>query len=162
MTISETPISDDTLRSIRGCANDAAEMLGIDLAQKANAEIVEAVDSFVHRWQKGERPKVNEDDDLSLTLGSLWAQQLVKEFGWQWATLTFHDRGDSKAIGVFSPDRSLAVYPFHFIHGCMEKDATVTIMLAYNMLKDGNSIPPLPAHGFENIMASIRHIVPRD
>jgi hypothetical protein len=160
LKITEGTVSNEIRGNIRDCARDAAEMLGIDLSRSA-AEIVDAVDAFVYRWQKGERPKVREDDDLSLTLGSLWGEQLVRDLGWQWASVTFHDHGDSKAVGVFSPDRSLAIYPFHFVSGCMEKGASVTIMLSYNMLKDGTRIPPLPAQGYENVMDNVRHIVPR-
>ena len=162
MNVSESAIDAGMLGNIRGCAEDAAAMLGVDLLQGAPAELVRAVDSFVYDWQKGKRPEVPEDDDLSLTLGSLWGDQLVRDLGWQWAGVTFHDHGDSKAVGVFSPDRALAIYPFHFVYGCLENDAPVTILLAYNMLKDGTRIPQLPPGGYENVMDHVHHIVPRD
>ncbi len=161
MNISENPIDAGMLGNIEGCAADAAAMLGLDV-NTSEEELVEAVDDFVHAWQKGQRPKVDEDDDLSLTMGSLWGQQLVRKLGWQWAGVTFHDQDDSKAVGVFSPDRSLAIYPFHFVYGCMENDATVTIMLSYDMLVDGTKIPSLPSNGYENVMENVHHLVPRD
>ena len=161
MNISEAAISDEMLGNIQGCAQDAADMLGIDLAQFSAGDVVQHVDEFVHQWQQGNRPEVDLDDDLSLVFGSLWGEQLVREFGWQWAGVTFHDYDDSKAVGVFSPDRSLAIYPFHFVYGCMENDAPVTIMLAFNMLKDGSWIPEPPANGYENVMDHFQHIVPR-
>ena len=162
MNISENEIDAGMLENIRGCAGDAAAMLGLDLAKQPSTEIVEAVDSFVHNWQKGSREEVSEDDDLSLTLGSLWGEQMVKELGWEWAGVTFHEHGDAKAVGVFSADRSLAIYPFHFVYGCLENDAPVTIMLAFNMLRDGSKIPSLPPGGYENVMENVHHIVPRD
>ncbi len=161
MKISEEKISKEMIRNIKGCAADAAAMLGIDLSQLSHGEIVERIDSFIHSWQKGKRPKIPEGDDLSLTLGSLWGEQLVKKFDWQWAGVTFHEHNNSKAVGVFSPDRSLAIYPFHFIYGCIENNAIVTIMLSYNMLKDGSKIPKLPSRGYTNVMDNIQHIVPR-
>ncbi|MBY0270660.1 MAG: hypothetical protein K2X06_12375 [Burkholderiales bacterium] len=162
MNISEFPVSQDTLRGIAACAQQAATIVGVDLAQSSPAQIIEAVDSFLYRWQKGQCPKLDEDDDLSLILGSLWGEQLVRGDGWEWAVAQFNEQGDSKAVGVFSPDRSIAVYPFDFVRACIENNIPVTILLAYNMLKDGKSIPKLPDKGYENVMNGIHHIVPRD
>lgn len=162
MNITENAIPDEMRGNIKGCAGDAATMLNLDLSRSSPAEIVEAVDSFMHAWQRGNRPELSEDDDLSLTMGSLWGEQLVNGLGWEWAGVTFHDHDDSKAVGVFSPDRALAIYPFHFIYGCMENGAPVTIMLSYNMLQDGSRIPALPPGGYENVMDNVHHIVPRD
>jgi hypothetical protein len=160
--ITEDAVDAELLDNIQACAGDALQMLGLDPATTSAAKIVEAVDEFVHNWQKGKRPPVDPDDDLSLTLGSLWGEQLVKTLGWQWTGVTFHEHGDTNAVGVVSPDRSLAIYPFHFVYGCMENNATVTIMLSYNMLMDRSRIPALPAGGFENVMDNVHHIIPRD
>ena len=65
-------------------------------------------------------------------------------------------------VGIFSADRSLAIYPFQFAHGCIQTGVPVTILLAYNMLKDGFGIPKLPPQGYVNLMDGVRHIVPRD
>jgi hypothetical protein len=161
MYISEGPITDDMLANIRGCADDAATMLDLDRSNKSTADLVKAVNDFMYNWQKGKRPDIPEEDDPSLTLGSLWGEQLAREFGWEWARVIFHDHDDSQAVGVFSPDRSLAIYPFHFVYGCMENNATVTIMLAFNMLRDG-AIPKMPAGSYENVMDRVHHIVPPD
>lgn len=161
MDITENPIDAGMLGNIEGCAGDVAAMPGLDI-NSPEEELVRAVDDFVNAWQKGRRPEVPEDDDPSLTLGSLWGQQLVRKLGWQWTGVTFHDHDDSKAVGVFSPDRSLAVFPFYFVYGCIENNAPVTIMLSYNMLVDGTRIPSLPPNGYENVMDHVHHIVPRD
>ena len=160
--ITEDPVDQEMLGNIRGCAEDAATMLGLDASTTPPAKIVEAVDEFVYKWQKGRRPPVDPDDDLSLTLGSLWGEQLVKNLQWEWTGVIFHEHGDSHAVGVVSPTRSLAIYPFHFIHGCLENDATVTIMLSYNMLTENSGIPNFPAGSFENVMDGVHHIIPRD
>ncbi len=147
---------------IQRWATDAAALL--ELSSTASAEaIVRTIDEFVFAWQKGERPQVAPDQDLSATLGSLWGQQLVREFGWQWAAVAFSDNADADvdAVGVFSADRSLAIYPFHFVFGCMEDGAPVTIALAFNLLVDGSRIPALPKNGYENVMDNVHHIVPR-
>jgi hypothetical protein len=160
--ITEEPIDAETLGNIQGCASEAAKMLGLDRSKATPAELVKAVDEFVYNWQKGARPAVDPEDDLSLTLGSLWGEQLVKSLRWEWTGVTFHEHGGTYAVGVVSPDRSLAIYPFHFIYGCMENNATITIMLSYKMLVDATRVPKLPAGGFENVMDNVHHIIPRD
>lgn len=164
MNVTETSISSEMQNNIRNCACDAAQLLGVDLKGATPVALVEAVDQFVHQWQKGERPDSagEDDEDYSLTLGSLWGEQLVRELGWQWAKVIFRDHEDSTAIGVFSADRSLAIYPFHFVYGCIENEAPVTILLAFNILVDGTRVPELPAGGYENVMDSVHHSVPRD
>jgi hypothetical protein len=159
MSITEEVIDETMLREIRGCAGDAAKMIGVNPAMPP-ARLVEAVDSCLRDWQKGKTPKIPRDDDPSLTLGSLWGEQLVRQLGWQWAGVVFHGQGPGKAIGVVSPDRALAIYPFQFVGACIENEAPVTVLLAFNMLIDGTRIPPLPPRGYVNVMDHVHHIVP--
>jgi len=113
MHVTEEPIPKDVMANIKGCAKDALKVLGGDLAKADPATIVAAIDNFAYRWQKGKRPPINiveDGEQAHLIFGSLWGEQLVKQLGWQWAKVTFHDYDDSCAFGVFSPDRSLAIY----------------------------------------------------
>lgn len=163
MNISEQPVPDEIMASINGCAADGRQMLG--LSEGADpATLVSAIDDFAYRCQKGDRPppEVIEDADLArLVLGSLWGEQLVKQFHWEWAQATFHDHGDSTAFGVFSPDRSLAVYPLEFMLGCLQNpDVDVTVMLSFNMLSEGK-IPKMKAKSYTNLMDGVKRIVPR-
>ncbi|MCO8120888.1 hypothetical protein NHH03_04000 [Stieleria sp. TO1_6] len=160
-SISESPILAEHVDLVHKVANDAATFLGVDPNSAPPETVVERVDDFVYRLQKGE-VAAPEGEDVEVYFGCLWGQQLVRELGWQWANVTFHDHGDSQAMGVFSPDRSLAIYPFHFITGCLENGAPVTIMLAFNTLRDGESVPALPPQAYENVMDNVHHIVPRD
>jgi hypothetical protein len=162
MSISEVPVEEELLVHIRGAAESAAEILGVDPAEKSAAEVVHAIDQCAYQWQKGKRPEMDEEEDLSLLLGALWGEQLCRALGWEWSGVVFHKYDDAHAVGVFSPDRSLAIYPFHFTKGCLENEASVTIELAFNMLLDGSEVPQLPANGFENVMDNVQHIVPRD
>lgn len=84
---------------------------------------------------------------------------MVRQFGWQWASLTQHDHDDFKAIAVVSDDRSLAIFPFHYCFGCLENHVTPTVLLAFNML-DGGGIPQQEARGYINLMDGVNHIVP--
>lgn len=105
-------------------------------------------------------PELSEldNEEVALLLASLWGEQLVRQFGWEWGSMIFHDHGNTTAVGVFSPDRSLAIYPFHFIFRCLEEDAPVTLLLAFQILKDASRIPALPEGGYENVMDNVHHV----
>ena len=138
------------------------ELLG--LADKSNDAqvLIEAVDAFVYGWQKGKRPNELDADDAPFIFGILWGDQLVKRFGWDWAMVTFHEHGDSQAPGVLSPDRSLAVYPIHYLMGCFQDSGVdATIALSYNMLVAG-SVGKLKPKQYFNLMDGVHRIVPRD
>jgi hypothetical protein len=153
--------------NIKGCARDALAVLGGDFANADAATVVEAIDDFAYRWQKGDCPPssvVEDGEEARLLFGSLWGEQLVKQFGWQWAKVTFHDYNDSVAYGVFSPDRSLAIYPLQFMLGCLQNPAVdVTVMLSFNMLVAGHmDVPKLEEKSYTNVMDLVHRIVPRD
>ena len=159
MSISDTPLDGDLLSNIRDCAQEAAGLLSISLESPAEF-IVEVLDLFAYQWQKGDRPTVPGGMDLSLTLGSLWGEQLVRELGWQWSSVTNSETG-TKMVGVVSVDRSLVIYPFHSIYACTQLEAPVNLLLSFNMLKSGSAIPTLPPQSYVNVTDSVRHVVPR-
>lgn len=164
--ISEKPVSPDTLLSIKKCARSASKVLGIEPRASTPSVIAAAVDEFVHQWQKGNRPdySVLTQDDAPLIIGSLWGEAIVSRFKWQWAMVNFHDHNNAVAPAVLSPDRSLAIYPLHFLLGCFnDPHVDVTILLSYNMLKagslDGMKLKP---GSYYNLMDSVHRIVPRE
>jgi hypothetical protein len=161
-THSEEPIDPSVFVSLEGSAGDGATLVGVSISDDPDS-IVAAIDEFVFAWQGGKRPpkKVIDPEDAPYALGTLWGQQLVRRFGWDWKMVTFHDHGDSTAPGVLSPDRSLAIYPIHFILGCLQ-DPTVdaTVMLSYNMLKAGHT-GEVAAGRYFNFMDGVHRIVPR-
>ncbi len=71
--------------------------------------------------------------ERTLPIGTLWGEICVSELGGEWVKVRFED--DSGAIGVFSKDRSVGIYPWYFVLGCVENGAPVTIELAWNMLR---------------------------
>lgn len=159
MKITEGSIPDSTRESLIGAAGEGAEIIGVSL-QSPPTEIVKAINAFVAKPpKKWFFSKIDNWSDRALPLGCLWGLQLVREFDWEWTSVTFHGQGGSKAIGVFSKNRSIGVYPFEFIFGCLENQAPVTIMLAFNMLSSGK-IPDLPPGEFQNLMDGVHHIVP--
>lgn len=162
--ITEEPIEMETMAGIHGCAAEGLELLGIVAKAGDPKAVVAAIDAFVYAWQKGQRPPAEklDPDAAPLILGSLWGEQLVRRFGWEWAMITFHDHEDAKTPGVLSPDRSLAVYPIHFLTGCFEDpQVDATIALAYNMLDAGATDGLEPGEYF-NLMDGVQRIVPRD
>jgi hypothetical protein len=164
MNITEGLVPERMMENIKGCADDAIKVLGAEFADAGPATIVKAVDDFAYRWQKGGRPPsvvVEDGEEARLIFGSLWGQQLVKQFDWQWAKVTFHDYDDSVAFGVFSPDRSLAIYPLEFMLGCLQNPhMDATIMLSFNMLLEGK-ITKMKEKSYTNVMDGVHRIVPR-
>jgi len=161
--VSERPLDPNTFKSTQGCARDAIGILALGKHASDPSAIIEAIDAFVDDWQQGKRPPAEtlSEEDAPLVLGSLWGQQLVAQFGWQWAFVTFHDHGDSVAPGVLSPDRSLAVYPIHFLVGCLQdSNVDCTVALAFNMLAAGK-IGKLKPREYFNLMDGVHRIIPR-
>jgi hypothetical protein len=156
MRITEEQIKPSMLENLEGSAGEGAEMVGIAI-DATPLEIVTAVNEYVSKPPKKRR--VDNWEERALPLGSLWGCQLVRQFGWEWSGVIFHDQGDSKAFGVFAKDRSLAVYPWHFIFGCLENKAPVTILLSFNMLAAGK-VPAQEAKAYVNLMEGVHHIVP--
>ena len=161
--VSEGPLDKSTASLIQACAKDGIALLGLSKKAGEPAAVVEAIDAFVYAWQKGKRPpkKKLDPDDAPYMMGSLWGEQLVKRFGWEWRMITFHDHGDSVAPGVCAPDRSLVVYPIHFLMGCFQDpDVDATVALSFNML-DAGGITGVPSKGYANLMDGVHRIVPR-
>lgn len=150
------------LEDIKAAANDARSALDIENDSPSAEELVKGVDELVFRAQKSKCKGIDDTWTFSIAVGSLWGQCLVEKLGWQWMNVNFDEGEEAKAVGVVSPDRSLAIYPFYFVYGCLENNAPVTIALSFNMLVDGSRIPDLPANGYENVMDNVHHIVPRD
>jgi hypothetical protein len=161
MIITERAIEAPRMQSVRESARRTNSLLGLDPADATPTEIVGAVDLCVYDRQVSEDPQTDDDEILIFGLGSLWGEQLVRGLGWEWAQVVFHEYGDLEAMGVLSQDRSLAIYPYHFITGCIHNRAEVTIMLSFNMLSDTSAIPTVPARSYENVMDNVHHIVPR-
>lgn len=156
--VTEEEIPASMLANIEGSAAEGADLVGVAV-DAAPLEIVAAVNKFVSKPPKRRSGRVDNWTDRALPLGSLWGCQLVRQFGWEWAGVIFHEHGDSKAFGVFAKDRSLAVYPWHFIFGCLENKAPATILLSFNMLAAGR-IPAQEAKAYVNLMDGVHHIVP--
>ena len=161
-THSEHPFPADMEAAVSAEIERGTRILGV-APDDDPASIVAAVDAFVYAWQCGDRPlqSVLDSEDAPFTLGAVWGEQLVRRFGWEWRMVTFHEHSDSVAPGVLSPDRALAVYPIHFVMGCLE-DHTVdtTILIAFKMLDAGKIASTAPS-SYANLMDGVYRIIPR-
>ena len=122
--------------------------------------IVAAIDQFVYARCGGKRslPDGYDPEDLPYSLGALWGEQLVREFNWTWRNVTTPAIGTT--LGVISPDKSLVVYPVHYLFHCLARpDADPTILLAFNMLSEGKT--ESQPNDYRNLMTSVLRIVPR-
>jgi hypothetical protein len=160
---SDQPLDAKTLASIKASAKRAASLLGVAEQLEDPKAVVRAIDVFVFQWQKGKRPSPETlaPADAPLLAGSLWGDQLIKRFGWVWATVTFHERNNACVSAVVSPDRSLVVYPILFLTGCFQNPAIDgTIALSYNML-EAKKIGKMKPRQYFNLMEGVQRITPR-
>ncbi len=159
MNITEAPIEPNIAELLPGAAKEGADLVGVSVDDQP-AEIIQAINDFLakppkKRWFR----KVDNWNDRAMPLGALWGMQMVRHFDWEWVGVIQHDFDDLKAIGVFDKKRSLGVYPFHFVYGCVQNGAYPTILLAFNMLSAGE-IPAFDERAYQNLMDGVQHIVP--
>ncbi|MCA9125197.1 MAG: hypothetical protein H6822_27335 [Planctomycetaceae bacterium] len=161
MKTTTMPLNADLMSSLRAAASEVADTYQIDIGCEPE-KVIEAINTHIRELQK--TPTADRDPwvDVSIPFGSLWGEQLIRDLGWQWVEAVFDDDVTNKAVGVASPDRSLIIYPMHFVFGCIENNAIVTILLAYNAIKSGDRIPDIPPDSHVNVMERVHHIVPPD
>jgi hypothetical protein len=150
------PLLPDVQAGLPGAAAEGAALVKAALTDPPE-KVIAAIDAFVTSPPRKFFGRVDTWTDRALPVGSLWGEQLVREFGWAWGQVKLDE--DEIRIGVFSKDRSLAIYPWEFVFDCLENETPVTILLAFNMLQAG-SIPAFPPNSFEDVMEGVHHIVP--
>jgi hypothetical protein len=156
--VTEESLPPSIASNLDGVAIEGAKIVGVSWDAEP-LRIVEAINEFIVASRKRDDSTVDNWGNRALPLGCLWGMQLVRQFGWEWASVTRHDRQKTKAIGVFDKRRSLAVYPFEFIFRTLETRSYPTVLLAFNMLMEGG-VPELPEGGYESLMDGVHHIVP--
>lgn len=149
----------------RGCAQAGLKLLAIAGRPSTPASAALAVQKYVDEWHTkspgffsnlfNRRPTVI---DASLALGTVWGDQVVSKFSWQW-TCVREDGVDYYCVA--SPNRSLVAYPTYFVKQCLEDpQVDCRLMLAFNMLGAGK-IPEQPANAYANLLDGVHRIVPR-
>jgi len=160
VAITDQILKADILDLIHGSAIDAQSIFSVG-DNATPPEIVKMIDDVVHNIQRGLAPELPPDEDAGYLLGSLWGQQLVRAFDWEWAAISI-DQTQPTTVGIVSRDRSLVIYPFDFVTQCILQKCPVTIALAFDMLSVNDEIPEFPPGSYENLMEGVHHVVPRD
>ncbi|WP_394793272.1 hypothetical protein [Armatimonas sp.] len=165
MAIQERPLTTEELSEFADYTHRAMINLGLADFEPEPEVAVQAVETFVDRWQAERRNPIKKlfirspnPVEVALGLGSVWGNQLVRRFGWEWACI---QQDDQELYAVVAPDRSIAVYPTYFLKACLDDPRVdCTAMLAFNMLVAGN-VSGLPVQGYENLMQGVRRIIPK-
>jgi hypothetical protein len=159
MAITEKSVPADMAETVKNCANDALEVLGGEIAKKSPKVIVAAIDKFARKWQKGDRPPpdVGSAQDVGFSFGCLWGEQLMRQFGWQWALL---ETEESRNLAICSTNRSLVIYPLGFLSACLENpNIDVTVLLCFNMLM-ADKTPTGEPKSYTDLMVLVYRFVP--
>jgi tetratricopeptide (TPR) repeat protein len=157
--LKERPLSKAETENFKRQADFGMEVVGLGKKGAASPqEIAQNVDSYIDSWQD-EDIDISELDIMEVAkgLGALWAQQLVKEFKWEWVCL----EGAGNLYAVVSKDRALIINPVYFVKSCLEMpELDCTIMLAFNMIQEGQ-FEEIPEGSFENVMEGVHRVVPK-
>lgn len=152
-SIKEGPVPPTIRQELRQHRADAALLLRVEPEEDTPGAIVGAIDVFLNKWQAGDRPELDEGDDLAFWLGSLWGQQLVEALDWQWVVLTIpRKRKPAVVIGVVPPERSAVLFPFHVVRECLTGDGPVLVRRVFGMIMEGAKLRDLPPGGYQNVM----------
>lgn len=157
--LKERPLSKAETENFKRQADFGMEVVGLGKKGAASPQVIaQNVDSYIDSWQD-EDIDISELDIMEVAkgLGALWAQQLVKEFKWEWVCL----EGAGNLYAVVSKDRALIINPVYFVKSCLEMpELDCTIMLAFNMIQEGQ-FEEIPEGSFENVMEGVHRVVPK-
>jgi len=167
MAITERALRPQEIKEIADHAARALGLLALPDPHAPPEAVLDALDDFIDRWQERQRSPLKRllsrgpapnPTATALGLGFVWGDQLARRFGWEWTCV---QEGGAEAYAVAPPDRALIIYPTHFLKACLaDPRADCTVMLAFNMLADGQ-MAGMPARGYENVMAGVRRVVPK-
>jgi hypothetical protein len=161
---SERALTPQESEEFRSCAQTGLKLLSLAGRATTPASAALAVQKYVDGWHShspgflasffNRRPSIV---DAALALGTVWGDQMVQKFGWQWTCV---NNGTGDYYGVATPDRSLVAYPTYFVKECLDNpEVDCKLMLAFNMVSSGK-IPVQPPKGYANLMDGVHRIVP--
>ena len=156
----ERPLTAEERTDWQGCVAHGFQEFPLGDPGQAPSELIANLDHCVDEWQAGRRPDPARSDEIdsALSLGAVWAEQMIRQFAWEWVVVI---DGDQELYAVATPNRSLVIYPSHFIKACLENPTMdCTVALAFNMLSGGKD-PGIPPRSYEDVMASVMRIVPK-
>ncbi len=157
MKIVESKPAEERMQLIHAVAGDAAQLLQVDAAADAPQAIVAKVDAAMVDLVFQRDTPVAQDENPDLLLGAIWGVQLARQFNWYWADVVVDDQFEE--VAIIAPQREMIIFPLSFAAAVINRQCVCTVMLAFNMLLEGQ-IGQLPPGSYENIMLGIHHIVP--
>ena len=117
----------------------AQRVISVDLGHTPLAEIVQKIQDAIDVNDPQSNQTIGEATLLAATLGTLWAEIICRELGWEWAWVR---EGDTEGAGIVSPTRSHVVFPQPFFYAQLAHRAHgPTSSELYRILKAG-SVPP--------------------
>jgi len=158
MKVKESPPEDERRDLFGAVANDAANLLGINLDDDTPESIMTKVNEAVVALVFGKPTPVAEDENPDLLLGCLWGVQMARQFDWYWADVVIDD--SINEVAMISPNQEMIIFPLSFVGACIQKQCICTILLTFNMLLENERIGEVAPGSYENIMLGIHHIVP--
>ena len=158
----ERAVEPDEAQEVSAFAKDGRNILKLGFFAKDPAKVVAAIDGHIDKTQQALRSgslTLSDEETvfLSLQLGCLWGEQLVKALNWEWTCLT----ADGDQYAVASRDRALVILPTYFARSCFAyPDLDCTAALSFNMLV-ANKFTEVPANSYLNVLDNVVRIVPR-
>ncbi|WP_218508835.1 hypothetical protein [Variovorax sp. dw_308] len=125
--------------------------------------IVAGIDAYI---QKRQGPLLfastkgfdGDDADAGRALGTVWGNQVVREFGWEWICMTL---GEAEHFVVASPDRALVVFAHEYVWKCLESnDIECSVALSFDLMRAG-AIKAPPALTYTSMMSKVKREEPR-
>ena len=158
VNVTELPIEESTSTNLPGAAMHGAELVGVSF-DDSPIKIVEAINSFIASPPKRRWFQRVDNWARAVPIGAVWGMQMQRQFGWEWINMIQHDHDDLNVVAMFDMERTVGIYPFHYVYGCFENKVYPTVLLAFNMLVAGK-IPKFDRRSYENLMDGVQHIVP--
>lgn len=132
--VTERPLNQSERQAIHDAVRDGNRLVGAS-ADESPETIVDAIDRLL-----ATNPSHADLDDLAITLGSLFGEQLRRDLGWEWVYLRarLNATAAGEAFAIVSRDRSLAVLPMITMRKSLDPGASERgVGLLFRMLKGG-------------------------
>ena len=158
MQVEESPPNQERLDLIDAVVGDAVLLLGVDPEHNSPQTIMRKLNDAVVDLAFSRPSPVSDDENPHLLLGALWGAQMARQFNWYWADVTID--GQFNEVAMISPNQEMIIFPFSFTSACISKRCICTLLLAFNMLLEGDQVGKFSHGSYENIMLNVHHIVP--
>src|SRR5208283_3068687 len=134
------PLEANDLQSLENYRKLGRAKLKLEEYGPNPGDIVQTLESRVDTWRQMAEADLTFYDRMPPTgaaagaIGVHWADQFVRQFGWEWACLVIDNNQESPSISVVSPDRAYALHPVSFVYLLLTlPHLDNTLLLIFNM-----------------------------